>query len=59
VWQDDNVVTGDTITIYLSQDRSIVQGGTQERVKAVFYPREDGKKDGPARPKTQGDPCKN
>ncbi len=59
VWQDDNVVSGETITIYLSQDRSIVQGGTQERVKAVFYPREDGKKDGPARPKTQGDPCKN
>ncbi len=59
VWQDDNVVSGETVTIYLSQDRSIVQGGTQERVKAVFYPREDGRKDGPARPKTQGDPCKN
>ena len=59
VWQDDNVVSGETITIYLSQDRSIVQGGTHERVKAVFYPREDGKKGGPARPKTQGDPCKN
>lgn len=59
VWQDDNVVSGDTITIYLSQDRSIVQGGHQERVKAVFYPREDGKKDGQTRPKTQGDPCKN
>jgi lipopolysaccharide export system protein LptA len=59
VWQDDNVVSGETITIYLSQDRSIVQGGSQERVKAVFYPREGAKKDGPARPKTQGDPCKN
>jgi lipopolysaccharide export system protein LptA len=41
VWQDDNVVTGDTITIFLSQDRSVVQGGKQERVKAVFYPREE------------------
>jgi lipopolysaccharide export system protein LptA len=40
VWQDDNVVTGDTITIYLSQDRSIVQGGKQERVKAIFYQKE-------------------
>lgn len=59
VWQDDNVVSGETITIYLAQDRSIVQGGTQERVKAVFFPREDGKKDGPTRPQTQGDPCKN
>jgi lipopolysaccharide export system protein LptA len=59
VWQDDNVVSGDTITIYLSEDRSIVQGGKQERVKAVFYPREEGKKDGqPARVK-QADPCKN
>src|SRR2546425_12346544 len=37
VWQDDNVVTGDTITIYLSQDRSVVQGGKQERGKAIFY----------------------
>ena len=59
VWQDDNVVSGDTITIYLSQDRSVVQGGTQERVKAVFYPREDDKKHGQARPKTPGDPCRN
>src|SRR4029077_480319 len=40
VWQDDNVVSGETITIYLSQDRSVVQGGNQERVKAVFFPRE-------------------
>lgn len=39
VWQDDNVVTGDTITIFLSQDRSLVQAGKQERVKAVFYSR--------------------
>jgi lipopolysaccharide export system protein LptA len=37
VWEEDNVVSGDTITLYMSQDRSIVQGGKQERVKAVFY----------------------
>jgi lipopolysaccharide export system protein LptA len=49
VWQEDNVVSGDTITIYLSQDRSVVQGGKQERVKAVFYPKDDqDKKDGVA-----------
>jgi lipopolysaccharide export system protein LptA len=41
VWQDDNVVSGEVITIYLSQDRSVVQGGKQERVKAVFYPKDD------------------
>jgi lipopolysaccharide export system protein LptA len=40
VWQEDNVVSGETITIFLSQDRSVVQGGKQERVKAIFYPRE-------------------
>jgi lipopolysaccharide export system protein LptA len=42
VWEEDNVVSGDTITIFLSQDRSVVQGGRQERVKAVFYPKEQG-----------------
>ncbi len=48
VWQEDNVVSGDVITIFLSQDRSLVQGGTQERVKAVFYPKEQGEqKDAP------------
>jgi lipopolysaccharide export system protein LptA len=45
VWQEDNVVSGETITIFLSQDRSVVQGGKQERVKAVFYPKDDGAKD--------------
>jgi lipopolysaccharide export system protein LptA len=43
VWQDDNVVSGDTITIFLAQDRSVVQAGKQERVKAVFQPREQPK----------------
>jgi lipopolysaccharide export system protein LptA len=57
VWQDENVVSGDTITIFLAQDRSVVQGGRQERVKAVFYPR-DEKKDGqPA--KTAAATCQN
>ena len=60
VWQDDNVVTGETITIFLSQDRSVVQGGKQDRVKAVFYPREQ--KDGAAAPKKDAAgkaPCAN
>jgi lipopolysaccharide export system protein LptA len=55
VWQEDNVVSGDTITIYISQDRSIVQAGKQERVKAVFYPRDDKTGEGggaPPRPAT-------
>jgi lipopolysaccharide export system protein LptA len=41
VWQDDNVVTGETITIFLAQDRSVVSGGKQERVKAVFHPKDE------------------
>ncbi|PYM92832.1 MAG: lipopolysaccharide transport periplasmic protein LptA [Candidatus Rokuibacteriota bacterium] len=58
-WQDDNVVSGDTITIFLSQDRSLVEGGKQERVKAVFFPRDDEKRETsqPARRPTE--PCKN
>jgi lipopolysaccharide export system protein LptA len=40
VWQDDNVVTGDNIVIYLSQDRAVAESSKQERVKGVFYPRE-------------------
>jgi lipopolysaccharide export system protein LptA len=40
VWRDDNVVTGERITIYLAEDRAVVEGGPQERVKAVFYPHE-------------------
>ena len=43
VWQEDNVVTGETITMFLSQDHSIVQGGKQERVKAIFYPKDDAR----------------
>lgn len=41
VWQEDNVVTGEVITLFLAQDRSIVQGGSQDRVKAVFYPKRE------------------
>lgn len=56
VWQDDNVITGERITIYLAEDRSVVEGGRQERVKAVFHPRreEGGRVEGglPA-----GSPC--
>jgi lipopolysaccharide export system protein LptA len=47
VWQDDNVVTGDSITIYLAQDRNVVVGGKQERVKAVFYSKDEDKSAAP------------
>jgi lipopolysaccharide export system protein LptA len=58
VWQDDNVVSGDSITIYLAQDRTVVQGGKQERVKGIFYPREIGR-DGGAAPKGSAARCVN
>jgi len=59
VWEEDNVVSGDTITLFISQDRSIVQGGKQERVKAVFYSRDEGKRDGQAVPRRSAEPCRN
>lgn len=43
VWEEDNVVTGERITIFLAEDRSIVQGGDQARVRAVFYPKDEKK----------------
>jgi lipopolysaccharide export system protein LptA len=56
VWRDDNVVTGERITIFLAEDRSVVEGGQQERVKAVFYPRSQGEAQSP-RPKPQPGQC--
>jgi lipopolysaccharide export system protein LptA len=50
VWQDDNVVTGERITIYLAEDRSLVEGGKQERVKAVFHPKSEGAREPGPRP---------
>jgi len=58
-WQDDNVVSGETITIYLSQDRSLVESGTQERVKAVFFPRGGEKPEGQVVARKPTEPCKN
>ena len=59
VWQDDNVVSGDTITIYVAQDRTIVEGGKQERVKGIFYSQKDGKQDGQPAPRRAAEVCTN
>jgi lipopolysaccharide export system protein LptA len=59
VWQEDNVVSGETITIYLSQDRSVVQGGQQERVKAVFYPKDENAGGAPKAAKPAATACSN
>lgn len=50
VWQDDNVVTGDEIEILFAEDRSTVKGGTQGRVKSVFYPKREETKGDDAQP---------
>jgi lipopolysaccharide export system protein LptA len=55
VWRDSDVVTGERITIYIAEDRSVVEGGKQERVKAIFYQQGQGRpkseiKFGPAGP---------
>ena len=56
VWQEENVVTGERITIFLAEDRSVVEGGKQERVKAVFYPKREGPQGGDAKA-APGPPC--
>lgn len=57
VWQEDNVVTGERITIYLAEDRSVVEGGKQERVKAVFYPKGGEQQSTTASKPAAGTPC--
>ena len=56
VWQEDNVVTGERITIFLAEDRSVVEAGKEGgRVRGIFYPkREDatGKAESKAPAKT-------
>jgi lipopolysaccharide export system protein LptA len=59
VWQGDNVVSGDTITLYIAQDRTIVEGGKQERVKGVFYSQKDTKQDGQPMPRGAAEVCTN
>jgi len=57
VWRDDNVVTGERITMFLAEDRSIVEGGKQERVKAVFYPKTGAEPQKAAGGPGTGGPC--
>lgn len=40
VWEGLNRVKGDTITMFLNENRSVVQGGGKEKVEAVVYPSE-------------------
>ena len=49
VWQDNNLVTGHTVVVFLDQGKSIVERGEKkgERVKAFFYPGGEGPQSGP------------
>jgi lipopolysaccharide export system protein LptA len=55
VWQEDNVVTGDEVTLFLADDRSTVTAGPQGRVKSVFYPKRDEDKSAGATPVAKKD----
>jgi lipopolysaccharide export system protein LptA len=55
VWQEDNVVTGERIVMYLADDRSEVEAGPQGRVKSVFYPKRDEDKTGASTPVAKKD----
>jgi lipopolysaccharide export system protein LptA len=41
VWQENDVVSGCRITLFLREDRSQVEGCDGERVNAVLYPKRD------------------
>jgi lipopolysaccharide export system protein LptA len=55
VWQEDNVVTGERVVMYLADDRSEVEAGPQGRVKSVFYPKRDEEKPGAETPVAKKD----
>lgn len=44
VWENNNLVTGHTVVVFLDQGKSIAERGAKkgERVKAFFYPGSDG-----------------
>ena len=61
VWQEDNVVTGDTIDFYVSEDRAVVLAGKHGRVKAQFFPKAENRPvpAGVAPPAKPSTPCQN
>jgi lipopolysaccharide export system protein LptA len=55
VWQEDNVVTGERMVMYLADDRSEAESGPQGRVKSVFYPKRDEDKQSGGAPAAKKD----
>lgn len=48
VWQDNNMVTGERILLYLDEGKSVIEksGKKGERVKAFFYPQAENRGQG-------------
>ena len=40
VWQGKNVVGGEVITVFMAEDRMVVEGGDRHRVSATIFPEE-------------------
>ncbi len=38
VWEGPNRVGGDTITFFINEDRSVVEGSSEKKVQALVYP---------------------
>jgi len=49
VWQGDNVITGEKITVYIKEERSVVEGSKAGRVSATIVPRKKEQKPGQER----------
>jgi lipopolysaccharide export system protein LptA len=41
VWQGKDMVSGEKITIFLKEDKSIVEGGSGRRVEVILYPKNE------------------
>lgn len=42
-WREGNMVSGTRMTLYLEEDRQVVEGGGSDRVTAVIYPKRESK----------------
>jgi len=42
-WREGNMVSGTRMTLYLQEDRQVVEGDGSERVTAVIYPKRESK----------------
>jgi lipopolysaccharide export system protein LptA len=47
VWQGDNVINGEKITVFIKEERSIVEGSPANRVSATIVPKKKGQKISP------------